>query len=154
MHLQRGKKKMEQRQNWGMLCPGEGVKWGGQGRTFLFSRTNIGRQMSPAFFKVLTWHSYFSGHGLEGAFCSTVCCPESWLRMKCSPAVVSLWARCKLPALVSTPCPTSFSEVRELTVIQILSSGGRTPPLSPAARPCMEKLDFFWLQSFSSAKCK
>lgn len=151
MHLQRGKK-IEQRRNRGMLCPGEGVKWGGQGRTFLFSRTNTGRQMSPAFFKVLTWHSYFSGHGLEGAFCNAVCCPESWLRTKCPPAMMSLWARCKLPALVSTPCPTSFSEVRELTVIQTLSSGVRTPPLFLAVCPCMEKLDFFQVQLFSSAK--
>lgn len=63
-------------------------------------------------------------------------------------------SKMQVPALVSTPCPTSFSEVRELTVIQILSSGGRTPSLSPAARPCMEKLGFFWLQLFSSAKCK
>lgn len=137
------KKNRAEAKSW-ILSPGEGVKWGGQGRIFLFSRTNTDRQMSPAFFKVLTWHSCFSGHGLEEDFCSMVCCPESWLRMRCSPVPMSLWARCKLPALVSTPFPTPFSEVRELTVIQTLSSvsscvsldGNAWPFSAPAVFTC------------------
>lgn len=103
---------MEQRQNRGMPSWREGVKWGGQENYFYsdvpiqVNVTSIFQSLNVALLLLWAWT------GRE--YWKMICCQLSWLRMKSLPAMTSLWARCKLLALVSTPFPTSFSGVREL----------------------------------------
>lgn len=141
------KKNMEQRQHWGMLSWREGVKWGRGVQKGLFLFWCTGRESVTNIFEVLVWHSYFSGHGLEGNL------GKWWLRMKRLSAVTLLLAQRKLLALESTPFPICFSGSGNSQQLETWAPYGQNP-CSASWELCVLELSSLINLSLSFFICK
>ena len=125
----------------------KGLNGGGVFRRGYFCSDVPARESVTNIFEVLVWHSYFSGHGLEGNL------GKWWLRMKRLSAMTLLLAQRKLLALESTPFPICFSGSGNSQQLETWAPYGQNP-CSASWELCVLELSSLINLSLSFFICK